>query len=349
MSRTASVAQVDGPDAAAVPGRPEEDSMHVSRIHQFGPPQVLRYEQVDDPEPAAGEVLVAVERAGVSYGDVIVRAGRHPVPLPYVPGVEVGGRVVAVGDGADPALLDRRVVACTVRNAGGYAELARARAGYTFAVPDGLGLDRAVAAFQAGAVALGLLAAMRVRPGDTVLVTAAAGRIGLLLVQLARAAGGTVIAAAGGGPKLAAAREAGAAHAVDYTDPDWPDQVRQVTGGRGAEVVLDAVGGTLGAQAIDAAARPGGRIGIYGFASGTWTPLDTAAIVPAGRSVSGPLSLVFAKPADEQRADAEQALALAAGGQLVPRLHAEYPLADAAAAHTELAARHTIGGVQLLP
>jgi NADPH2:quinone reductase len=113
-------------------------------------------------------------------------------------------------------------------------------------------------------------------------------------------------------------------------------------------VVLDAIGGTLGAQAIEASARPGGRVGIYGFASGTWTPLDTPTIVPAGRSVSGPLSLVFAKPAAEQRADTEQALAAAAHGDLTPRLHAEYPLADAATAHAELAARHTIGGIQLL-
>lgn len=323
--------------------------MYVSRIHEFGPPQVLRYEQVDEPAPATGEVIVAVERAGVSYGDVIVRTGSYPVTLPYVPGVEVGGRVVAVGADADPALVGRRVVACTAGNAGGYAELARASAAYTFPVLDGLGLDRAIAVFQAGAVALGLLTAMRVRPGETVLVTAAAGRIGGLLVQLARSTGATVIAAAGGGEKTAAAHEAGAEHVVDYTGDDWPAQVRETTGGRGADVVLDAIGGSVGAQAIDAAARPGGRIGIYGYASGTWTPLDTAAIVSGGRSVSGPLSLVFAKSDAEQRADAEQALAAAARGELTPRLHAEYPLADAAAAHTELATRRTIGGIQLLP
>jgi NADPH2:quinone reductase len=323
--------------------------MHASRIHRFGPPEVLRYEQVDEPVPAAGEVLVAVERAGVSYGDVIVRAGSYPVELPYVPGVEVGGRVVAVGDGADATLVGRRVVACTAGNAGGYAELARARAAYTFPVPDGLALAAAVGVFQAGAVALGLLTAMRVRPGETVLVTAAAGRIGLQLVQLARAAGATVVAAAGGTAKIAAAREAGAEHAVDYTGDDWPAQVRAATGGRGADVVLDAIGGTLGAQAIAAAARPGGRIGIYGFASGTWTPLPTAAIVRGGQSVSGPLSLVFAKSDAEQRGDAEQALAAAGRGELTPRLHAEYPLADAAAAHAELGDRRTIGGIQLLP
>jgi NADPH2:quinone reductase len=257
---------------------------------------------------------------------------------------------VALGPQTDPALLGARVVATTVDNAGGYAERALARAAGVFPVPGGLALDRAVAVFQAGAVAVGLLSAMRVTAGESVLVTAAAGRIGSLVVQLARAAGARpVIGAAGGPAKVAVARELGADVAFDYTERDWPEHVRKATGDRGAAVVLDAVGGAIGAQALDAAADAGGRVGVYGFTSGTWTALDTMTIARRGLTVTGPLGVTFAKPAVQQRADAEQALAFAAAGQLVPRIHAVYPLEKATEAHAELAGRRSAGALLLRP
>lgn len=163
-----------------------------------------------------------------------------------------------------------------VGNAGGYAERATARAADVFPVPAGPELAHAVAVFQAGAVAAGLLSAMRVAAGESVLVTAAAGRIGSLVVQLARAAGAQpVIGAAGGPAKTAETRELGADVAVDLIEQDWPEQVRRATGNRGATVVLDAVGGEMGAQALDAAADAGGRVGVHGSppAPGPyWTP-----------------------------------------------------------------------------
>jgi NADPH:quinone reductase len=316
------------------------------RVNQFGEPDVLVVETVADPQPVAGQVLVDVRMAGVGYGDVIVRSGRYPLPLPWIPGVEVGGQVLAVGPGGDESLLGRTVVATTTGQAGGYAQRAVAPAAYTFPVPDGLPLDIALAVFQAGALAIGLLSAMRLRAGDTVLITAAAGRIGSLLVQSAKSAGATVIGAASG-EKLAAVTEFGADHALDYAAADWADQVREWTGGRGASLVLDAVGGETAVSALAATADGEGRIGLYGYASGSWPPLDIPAIAKRGLTLSGPLGMVIRKSDAEQRADAEQALTAAGRAELTPRIHARYPLEQAADAHRELEARRSVGAIVL--
>ncbi len=320
--------------------------MRVVRVRETGPPEVLRLEEAEAPRPAAGEVVVAVEVAGVVFGDTIVRAGRYPVALPWVPGLEVGGRIAEVGPGADPSLTGRRVVATTLGMAGGYAESALARVDDVFEVPDGLPLDHAVAVFQAGAIAAGILTAASVGPDDTVLVTAAAGRIGSLLVQLAKAAGARVIGVAGEA-KLGTVAEFGADVAIGYGENDWSARVRAETDGLGASVVLDAVGGAAGGQAIESAADGIGRIGVYGFSSGTWTALDTRQIGRRGLTVIGVLGVTFAKPAAEQRADAEHALEAAHAGHLQPRIHAAYPLADAARAHADLEARRNVGAVVL--
>jgi NADPH2:quinone reductase len=315
-------------------------------VDRFGGPDVLAIGNVDDPVPSAGQALVEVRMAGVVYGDVIVRSGRYPLPLPWVPGIEVAGRVVATGPGADKSLLGQTVVACTAGQSGGYADLAAVMAPYAFPVPEGLALDAALAVFQAGALARGLLSAMRLEADDTVLVTAAAGRIGSLLVQLAKAAGATVIGAASRA-KLAAVAELGADHAVDYGTAGWPDRVRELTSGRGATLVLDAVGGETATAAFAAAADGTGRIGLYGYASGAWPALDSQVIIRRGLTLSGPLAMVIRKPDSEQREDAWQALALAAAGKLTPRLHAQFPLERAADAHRELESRRSVGAIAL--
>lgn len=322
--------------------------MRVVRVSQFGPPDVLRIDEADKPRPSRGQVVVAVELAGVAYGDTIVRRGDYPVPLPCVPGLEIGGQVVEVGPDVDQSLVGRRVLATTVNNAGGYAEHALAEVDNMYSVPGILPLEHAVAVFQAGAVAVGILAAMRMRPGYAVLVTAAAGRIGSLLIQLAKAAGAApVIGAAGGTEKLAAASRFGADITVDYDQPEWVDQVKAATDGRGVDVVLDAIGGTIGRQAFDAAADGSGRLGVYGFTSGTWTTFDTQQLARRGLTVVGPLGIVLAKPRAERRADAEHALYAASTGSLAPRIHETYPLEQAAKAHAELEERRNIGAIML--
>lgn len=283
--------------------------MRAVRVVRFGGPDVLVIDEVADPEPAAGQVLAA-------------------------------------GPDADQSLLGKTVVAATAGQAGGYAERAAVMAGYTFPVPDGLPLDIALAVFQAGALARGLLSAMRLRAGDTVLITAAAGRIGSLLVQAAKAAGATVIGAASRG-KLAEVTEFGADHAVDYGAAGWADRVRELSGGHGATLVLDAVGGETAASALSAAADGAGRIGLYGYASGGWPALDAQAIATRGLTLCGPLGMVIRKPDDEQRDDAEQALAAAARGELTPRIHARFPLEQAADAHRELEERQSVGAIVL--
>jgi NADPH2:quinone reductase len=316
------------------------------RVDGFGAPDVLVLGDVDDPVPGAGQVLVDVRLAGVAYGDVIVRSGVYPLPLPWIPGIEVAGQVVAVGPDVDESLLGQTVVATTAGQAGGYAERAVATAAYTFPVPDGLALDTALVVFQAGALARGLLSAMRLEASDTVLITAAAGRVGSLLVQWAKAAGATVIGAASRA-KLDAVTGFGADHAIDYGAGGWAEQVSKLTDGRGATLVLDAVGGAVAASAFAATADGVGRIGLYGYASGSWPALDLQAIARRGLTLCGPLGMVIRKSDAEQRDDAEQALAAAARGGLRPRIHGRFPLDQAACAHRELEARRSVGAVVL--
>jgi NADPH2:quinone reductase len=324
----------------------KEHAVRAIRVNRFGEPDVLVIDDVAEPRPAAGQVLVDVRMAGVAYGDVMVRSGRYPLPLPWIPGLEVGGTVLAVGPGADESLLGKTVVATTAGQSGGYAERALATAAYTFPVPDGLALEVALTVFQAGALAIGLLSAMHLDAGDTVLITAAAGRIGSLLVQSATSAGATVIGAASR-DKLAAVKEFGADHAVDYGAGGWPDQVRELTGGRGATLVLDAVGGEIARSAIAVAADGAGRIGLYGYASGAFPALDAKVIARRGLTVSGPLGIVIRKSDAEQQADAERALAAAARAELTPRIHARFGLEHAADAHRELEDRRSVGAIVL--
>jgi NADPH2:quinone reductase len=320
--------------------------MRAIRVDRFGEPDVLVIDDLADPRPGAGQVLVDVRMAGVAYGDVMVRSGRYPLPLPWIPGLEVGGKVVAIGAGADESLLGKVVVATTAGQAGGYAERALTTAAYTFPVPDGLALDVALTVFQAGALARGLLCAMRLTADDSVLITAAAGRIGSLLVQWAKSAGAMVIGAASRG-KLADVTEFGADHAIDYGAPGWADRVRELTAGRGATLALDAVGGETALSAIAATADGTGRIGLYGYASGAFPALDAGVIARRGLTVSGPLGTVIRKSDAEQRDDAEQALAAASRGRLTPRIHARYPLEQAADAHRELEGRRSVGAIVL--
>ncbi|HEX3515667.1 MAG TPA: zinc-binding dehydrogenase [Trebonia sp.] len=320
--------------------------MRAIRVERFGEPDVLEVRDVADPVPGAGQVLVDVRLAGVAYGDVIVRSGVYPLPLPWVPGIEVAGEVVAVGTDVDSSLLGKTVVATTAGQAGGYAERAVATAAYTFPVADGLALDRALVVFQAGALARGMLSAMRLDASDTVLITAAAGRVGSLLVQWAKAAGATVIGAASLA-KLDAVTGFGADHAVDYGAAGWAEQVRKLTGGGGATLVLDAVGGSVAASAFGATADGVGRIGVYGYASGSWAALDIQDIARRGLTMCGPLGMVIRKSDAEQRDDAEQALAAARRGELRPRIHGRFPLEQAAGAHRELESRRSVGAVVL--
>jgi NADPH:quinone reductase len=282
--------------------------------------------------------------------DVLIRYGLavdyFPVRPPYVPGNGVAGTVLSVGDGVDPAWVGRAVAAHTgeMGGGGGYAEQVVAAVGDLIPVPASIGLPRAAALLHDGATALGLIEAIGVKPGEWVLVTAAAGGMGVVLVQLARTAGGRVIGAARGGRKLDAVRDAGAEAAVDYSEPGWTDQVRMLTAGHGADVVFDGAGGQLGRAAFDVTAD-GGRFSAHGTSDGGFAHADAAQASRRGVTVR---PLTPHAPGEFLRL-ATAALAEAAAGRIWPVIGQTFPLTRAADAHAAIEARTTIAKTLLVP
>ncbi|WP_371501049.1 zinc-binding dehydrogenase [Kitasatospora sp. NBC_00374] len=302
-------------------------------LKEFGGPEVLSEGEAVRPLPGPGQVLVEVVYANITFVETQFRAtGRGPFTArpPMVPGNGVGGVVTEVGPGVDPGLLGRRVVGST-GGSGGYAEYALAPADGLYPVPEGLALDEALALLADGRTAVLQLDAAAVKPGDRVLVEAAAGGVGSLLVQLARAAGATVVAAAGGEHKLAVARDLGAAETVDYRRTGWAERVPPV------DVVFDGVGGTVGRAAFELL-RPGGRMVSYGLASGEWAGIEEGAAAARQVTLISPVP----SPALVRRATG-LALGEAAAGRLRPLIGQRFPLARAADAHAAIESRATLG------
>src|SRR5215470_12222428 len=248
--------------------------MRAVMMREFGPPQVLQLAESAAAQAGPGEVVVDVEIASVTFVETQVRAGRPPNPemlpaLPAILGNGVGGTVAELGAGVDSALAGRRVVT-SLSGTGGYAERAVAAAGQLVEVPDGLALSDAVALLADGRTALALAGRARLGKEDTVLVEAAAGGVGTLLVQLARNAGARVVALASEERKLQLARDLGADIAISYGDHDWPRRVRDAAGG--VDVVFDGVGGDT-ARAAFGLLGPGGRFCAFGMASGSFAPV----------------------------------------------------------------------------
>jgi NADPH2:quinone reductase len=303
-------------------------------LHEFGGPEVLAIGDAPDPVAGPGEAVVAVAHANITFVETQFRAtgaGPFKPALPMIPGNGVGGVVAAVGAGVDPALAGARVIAGT-GGAGGYAERVAVAADALIAVPDGLALDAAVALLADGRTATLLSRAAAPQPGERVLVEAAAGGVGSLLVQLASAAGAAVVAAAGGERKLALARALGAAECVDYTQPGWTDAVAPV------DVVFDGVGGEIGRSAFGLLRR-GGRMVSFGLASGEWAGIDEAEAAARGVALIG-----LARPSPEETREAtEWILAEAVAGRVRPVICQRFPLERAADAHAAIAARDTVG------
>ncbi len=307
-------------------------------LREFGGPEALVAGDAPDPVAGPGRAVVDVAYANVTFVETQFRArgfGPFKAELPMIPGNGVGGLVTAVGEGVDERVVGRRVVTGT-GGSGGYAERVAADGAGLIEVPGGLELDRAVALLADGRTATMLVEAAALRAGDRVLVEAAAGGVGTLLVQLARAAGAVVVAAAGGARKLDVARELGAGVLVDYREPGWAERVRELAGG--LEVVFDGVGGAIGRSAFELL-EPGGRILSFGAASGEFTEIPDGAAGERGVTV-----LRGARPTPEQmRAFTESALAEAAAGRLRPVIGQRFPLERAADAHAAIESRATVG------
>ncbi|MCD9143018.1 zinc-binding dehydrogenase [Streptomyces albireticuli] len=335
--------------------------MHAVRLHAFGPAENLTYERTADPEPGPGQVRVAVTAAGVHLIDTALRKGTTkgpygPPELPTVPGREVAGTVDALGEGTDPSWLGRRVVAHLGMVPGGYAELAVTDAGNLHEIPEGLREDHAIAMVGTGRMALDILSFREPAADDVVVVLAAAGGVGALLVQLAKGAGARVLGLAGGPAKVERVRGLGADVALDYTRPDWADAARSALGDAGATVVFDGVGGPAARAAVGLLGTGGTHVA-YGWASAVTTgetpdpvltPAELAARSLTSHDVLGdPMMKRVGGPEGMRRLRAE-ALRRAAAGSFTP-LITRFPLAEAAEAHRALESRGTVGKVVLIP
>jgi NADPH:quinone reductase len=313
--------------------------MDAIMVTRFGGPEVLEPVTLPTPEPEAGQLRVAVEYVGAGWLDTLIRRGEgpdaFPVRPPYVPGGAVAGTVTATGPGVAADWLGARVI--TRAPGGGYADTVLADDGFTFRVPDGLGLPEALAVLDDGSTAVALLEKTPVSSGDEVLVVPGVGGLGSLLVQLARDAGAAVTAAVRGPEKLALARDLGV-RAVDYANPDWAGQVS------GLDVVFDGVGGPLGSAAL-ALLRDEGRFSGYGMSSGAPTVLTDAD--RRRLTVADISQLPEFWPETPRRI--RHVLAETAAGRLRPVVGRIYPLRDAAAAHEDIEQRRVTGKILLRP
>ncbi|MEU2724541.1 zinc-binding dehydrogenase [Streptomyces smyrnaeus] len=318
------------------------------QVSRFGGPEVLEVVELPDPAPGPGQVVIEVAYADVIFLETQIRRdGAFFDPaLPYVPGGAVGGRIDLLGADIGAAWRGRQVVSKTAAPAaGGYAQRALAPIETVSVVPAGLDLATATALVHDGPTAVRLfdnaVGGGNLRPGAWVLVLAAGGGLGALLVQLAKAAGARVVAAARGERKLALAqRELGADAVVDYARPDWPDRVREAVGEAGVHVVFDGVGGTIGSRAFELAAR-GARFSAHGAPSGGFAEVDPEAAEAREVTLAG-IEQVQLSPA-EAKPLLDRALSEAAAGRLRPVVGQTFPLEDAAKAHTAIEAREVLG------
>ncbi|HET9552371.1 MAG TPA: quinone oxidoreductase [Anaeromyxobacteraceae bacterium] len=316
------------------------------RIHETGGPEVLRVEALELPPPGPGEVRVRHEAVGVNFVDTYHRTGLYPLPLPTGLGVEAAGVVEAVGAGVAGLRAGDRVA--TIAPPGSYAEARNVLADRAVPLPAGVGAEQAAAGFVKGLTAHMLMTRYRaVRAGDPVVVTAAAGGVGQLLVQWLKAIGATVIAVVGSDAKAATVRALGADLALVSGRDDVPARVKALTGG--VPIVYDSVGKATFETSLDCLA-PFGVLVVYGNASGPVPPIDPGLLARKG-------SLAVARPSVfnhvARRADLEAAsaafFAALAEGRVKVAVGGRWPLVEAAEAHRALESRATSGSLLLLP
>ncbi|RKS07134.1 NADPH2:quinone reductase [Nocardiopsis sp. Huas11] len=316
--------------------------MRFIEVGEFGAPEVLAVRQGTDPVPEAGQVALEVSVADVIFLETAIRRGEagewFGIRPPYVPGGGAVGTVTAVGAGVDPSWIGRRVA--TTAAQGSYAERTLAPADQLAAVPDGLDARTAAALVHDGATARSLVTTIAPKPDQWVLVTAAAGAMGLLLVQMAREAGARVVGAARGERKLELLRSRGIEGVVDYSEPGWTERVREAAGGRGPEVVYDGAGGAIGREAF-AITASGGRFSAHGAPSGDFAEIAQEEADERGVTLYS-IADLHQDTADATRST-EEVLAAAAAGRILPVIGQVFPLERAAEAHAALEERTILG------
>lgn len=322
--------------------------MRAIRVHQTGGPEVLQYEtDAPAPQPGPGEVLIKAGAAGVNYIDTYHRSGHYSLPLPFSPGTEAAGRVAAVGEGVTDFKVGDRA-ACFV-GSGGYAEFVKAPAARTVPVPEGLSDAAAAAAIVQGLTAHYLTHdTFAILTGQTVLVHAAAGGLGLLLTQMAVMRGARVIGTTSTPAKAELARAAGAQDVILYTETDFEAEVKRLTNGKGVDCVYDSVGKTTFAKSLNCL-RPLGTLALCGGSSGPVPPFDPLTLMNKGSLfLTRPTLGHYIPTAEALRRRANDVYGWIRDGQLKLRLEHSYPLAQAAQAHRDLESRATTGKLVLL-
>lgn len=316
-------------------------------VHEVGGPEVLKLDDRPTPTPKAGEVIVHNEAIGLNFIDTYQRTGLYKMPLPFTPGGEGAGTIAAVGDGVTEFKVGDRVL---YGGDGAYADDVAVNAGKVVKLPDSIATDLAATLVTKGTTAQYLLFdTWAVKPGETILVHAAAGGTGTLLVQWGAALGATVIALAGSDEKVARARANGAAHAFNSRDGDWPARVREATGGRGVDVVYDGVGKATFEGSLDTL-RPRGLMVSFGNASGPVTGVALSALQSRGSLyLTRPTGAAYVGSNEQFRRSIAMVLEALETGKIRPTIDQRFKLADVQAAHRALEGRETTGATILLP
>ncbi len=322
---------------------------HAIRIHQAGGPEALSWDLVDVPPPAAGEVTVRHAAVGLNFIDVYHRTGLYPLPLPSGIGLEGAGTVEAVGEGVTEVRVGDRVAYAGVP-IGAYAEVRNIPAHRLLTLPDAIDFRTAAAMMLQGLTAAYLLRrTYRVQPGDAVLIHAAAGGVGLIACQWAKALGATVIGTVGSEAKAALARAHGCDHVINYSSENFAARVREITGGEGVAVVYDGVGKDTFAGSLDSL-RPMGMMVSYGNASGPVPPVDLIQLSQKGSLfITRPTLMTYTAKREDLVALGAELFERVVSGQVRIEVNQTYALKDAAQAHRDLEARKTTGSTILIP
>lgn len=321
--------------------------IHAVQLEKTGGPEVLEYVEIDAPETGPGEAAIQVEAAGVNFIDIYHRQGVYPMPLPLVPGREGSGRVIAVGQGVSTVAVGDRVAWLQVPRS--YAEVTVGPVDRLIPVPDAVSDEQAAALALQGLTAHSLATdAYRIEPGDTVLVHAGAGGVGLLLTQIAVLKGARVISTVSTADKAELSRAAGAAEVIIGYD-DFPSAVKDLTDGKGVAAVYDGVGKTTFEGSLESL-RMRGTMVVFGGASGQVPPLDVQRLNRGGSlKLTRPNVDHFVLDRAEMLDRAADVFGWVADGHLTVRIGGRFPLAQAAMAQEDLAGRRTTGKLLLVP
>lgn len=315
--------------------------MKAIRVNELGGADKLTLEEIEKPTPKADEVLIKVAAAGINYADTMMRAGTYLTkpPLPFTLGYEAAGTIESLGESITNLKTGQRVLATT--SSGGYAEFATAKANQVIPIPDELGFGESTSLLVQGLTALGLLAPTK--SGDSILVHAAAGGVGTLLVQLAKYKGLKVIATASSEQKLQKVVELGADVAINYSEPDWTDEVLQATDGKGVNWIIEMVGGDIVGKNLKVLAKHG-TMWIYGAASGQDFKVSVLSLMQKNHKIQG--YWLMNEPVENRITFTKELLEYIKTGRLKIEV-TEFPLENAREAHEAIENRKTTGKVVL--